>query len=309
MTRADTSDLTLEYRFMCNAIITATRKTAGFVGVFLIATIFWAFLASPVPADSALGDSGGSAEAQAHALMALDPPDWDSARAAFEAAAAAGSPTAMSHLGWMYEEGHGVARDGDLAVHWYSRAARAGAHDFAMKVGWMYLAGDGVNRDRDKAEYWFSQAIEAGHAPARTAWASVLIADALGGRETERVFEARSLLEEALDQGQLLASYFLARLYIEGIGGHPVEDGMAAHYTRIGAEDGHAQMQGWLAFMYYNGQGVGADLVTAAKWANLAAAEGDPLGNQLRLVLDEQLEPDQIQEARRRAVEWALARP
>jgi len=294
---------------MCNAIISWTGKIAGFGGVLFPAAIFWLFLASPVAADSVLRDGSGSAEAQAHAFMALDPPDWDSARAAFEEAAEAGSRTAMSHLGWMYDEGHGVARDGALAVHWYSRAARAGAHDFAMKVGWMYLSGDGVTRDRDKAEYWFSHAIEAGHAPARIAWASVLIADALGGRDTERVFEARSLLEGALDQGQLLASYFLARLYIEGIGGHPVEDATAAHYTRIGAEDGHAQMQGWLAFMYYNGQGVEADLVTAAKWANLAAAEGDSLGNQVRLVLDEQLEPDQIQEARRRAVEWALARP
>jgi uncharacterized protein len=274
------------------------------LGVFLQVMLLGAVLAGIVTANDA-----GAPETQAHAYLALDPPDWDSARAAFEAAAEAGSPTAMSHLGWMYEEGHGVARDGGLAVYWYSQAARAGAHTFAMKVGWMYLSGDGVPRDRAQAEYWFGRAIDAGHAPAQTAWASVLIADALGGRDPERVFEARELLEEALKQGEALASYFLARLYIEGIGGHPVEDGLAARYTRIGAEHGNAQMQGWLALMYLTGRGVESDPVTAAKWANLAAAEGDSLGSQLRLVLDQQLEPDQLQDARRRAVEWALGRP
>jgi uncharacterized protein len=291
------------------AVASGARQLTAHPGALFLAAVLWVFLAGPLAAGSDLHDGAGEPEARAHAYMALDPPDWESARAAFEEAAEAGSPTAMSYLGWMYEEGHGVAPDGELAAHWYGRAALAGAHDFAIKLGWMYLAGDGVTRDREQAEHWFRQAIDAGHAPARTALASVLIADALGGRETERVFEARSLLEEALEEGHLLAAYFLARLYIEGIGGHPVEDGLALHYTRIGAESGHAQMQGWLAFMYYEGRGLEADPVVAAKWANLAAAEGDSLGNQLRLVLEEQLEPDQIEEARRRAVEWALARP
>jgi uncharacterized protein len=250
----------------------------------------------------------GDAEGRAHAFMALEPPDWDAARAAFTEAAEQGSPTAMSHLGWMYEEGHGVAPDGVMAAEWYVRAARAGAHDFAMKLGWMYLGGEGVPRDREQAEYWFLHAVDAGHSPARIAWASVLIADALGGRDPERVFEARTLLEEALEDGFVLASYFLARLYIEGIGGHPVEDVPAAYYTRIGAEDGHAQMQGWLAFMYYNGRGVEQDPVAAAMWANLAAASGDTLGEQLRRLLESELTPEEIRGGRQRAVDSALER-
>jgi uncharacterized protein len=250
--------------------------------------------------------SAHDAEARAHAYMALEPPEWESARAAFAEAAEQGSPRAMSYLGWMYEEGHGVARDGELAAEWYGRAARAGAHDFAVKLGWMYLGGRGVDRDRERAEFWFRHAIEAGYAPAQLAWASVLIADAQGGRDPERVFDARELLEQALEEGLMLASYFLARLYIEGIGAQAADDDLAAHYTRMGADDGHGQMQGWLAFMYVNGQGVERDLVTAAKWANLAAANGDPLGHQLRLTLDAQLDPEQIREARQRAVDWAL---
>ncbi|MCA1789069.1 MAG: sel1 repeat family protein [Thioalkalivibrio sp.] len=253
-----------------------------------------------------LDPSAADAEARAHAHMALEPPDWDAARAAFAEAAEQGSPRAMSYLGWMYEEGHGVARDGEQAADWYGRAVRAGAHDFAVKLGWMYLGGDGVAQDREQAEFWFRHALAAGHVPAQVAWASVLIADAQGGRDAERVFEAQELLEQALEDGHDLAAYFLARIYIEGIGAQPVDDDLAAYYTRLGADDGHAQMQGWLAFMHANGQGVERDLVAAAHWANLAAANGDTLGGQLRLMLDEQLDPEQVREARQRAVDWAL---
>lgn len=273
---------------------------------FLLAITVLLLLSMTAVAGEPEDTIGQDAEAQAHAHMALEPPDWDAARAAFAEAAEQGSPTAMSYLGWMYEEGHGVVRDGDQAAEWYGRAARAGAHDFAVKLGWMYLGGDGVARDREQAEFWFRHAFDAGHAPARIAWASVLIADAQGGRDPERVFEARELLEQALDEGLTLAAYFLARIYIEGIGAQAVDDDLAAYFTRLGADGGHAQMQGWLAFMYANGQGVDQDLVTAAKWANLAAANGDSLGHGLRLMLDEQLDPEQIHEARQRAVDWAL---
>jgi len=261
---------------------------------------------SPAEADPrAVADA---AEARAHAHMDADPPEWDQAYTAFEVAAEAGSGTAMSHLGWMYEEGHGVAVDGERAAHWYARAARAGAHDFAVKLGWMYLAGDGVARDRQQAEGWFREAIDAGHQPGRIALASVLVSDAVGGREPARVAEARELLEVALDDGYATASYFLARLYIEGIGGHPVDRELAARYTRIGAESGDARMQGWLAWMHAQGEGVARDRVEAAKWANLAAADGDAFGNDLRLALEAEMPPDEIRAARERAVNWALAR-
>jgi uncharacterized protein len=247
------------------------------------------------------------AEARAHAAMALEPPDWAAAREAFLEAAEAGSTTAMSYLGWLYEEGHGVERDGSVAAEWYGRAALAGAHDFSVKLGWMYLSGDGVPRDRDAAAAWFGRGIEAGHSPARIAWASVLIADALGGKNPDKVFEARALLLAALEDGYKVASFFLARLYIEGIGGHPVDDELAARYTRIGADTGNAQMQGWLALMYLEGRGVDEDPISAAMWANLAASGGDSIGEQIRQALEGSLAPEDVHEARQRAVAWAMS--
>jgi uncharacterized protein len=249
-----------------------------------------------------------AAETRAHAAMALEPPDWNTARTAFLEAAEAGSPTAMSHLGWMYEEGHGVAVNGPVAAEWYARAAAAGVPDYALKLGWMYLIGDLVEQSRTLAESWFVAAIEAGHSPARIALASVLIADAQGGINPQRVGEARDLLEQALADGYPTAAFFLARLYIEGLGGHPMDEAKAAHYTRLGAEEGNAQMQGWLAFMYVQGRGVERDYLAAATWAYLAAAGGDDFGDELRLLLEAQLAPEDIDRARQAAVDWAVRR-
>ena len=280
--------------------------------VLLFLSSTWLASASGLPGErqepAETQEKVGDAEARAHAAMDLEPPDWAEAREAFREAAEEGSATAMSYMGWIYEEGHGVRPDGEKAALWYARAADAGAHDFAVKLGWMYLAGDGVEQDRAASEDWFGRGIEADHSPARIAFASVLIADALGGRDTDRVHEARELLLVALEQGYDVASFFLARLYIEGIGGHPVDDDEAIRFTRIGADTGNAQMQGWLAYMYLNGRGVGADEVRASKWANLAAAGGDRLGNDLRQFLDEQLEPEEKKAARQMAVDWALSR-
>jgi TPR repeat protein len=276
------------------------------MGLFLFCFLSLGLLSGMAAAGDEATGIDSDPEARAHAAMDRDPPDWSLALEAFTAAAEAGSPTAMSYVGWIHEQGHGVPRDGEKAAEWYGRAARAGADDFAVKLGWMYLGGDGVAKDREQAEAWFARAVDAGHGPGKIAWASVLIADAQGGRNPERVFEARALLEEALEDGLVLASYFLARLYIEGIGDHPVEDEPAARYTQIGAESGHARMQAWLALMYLEGRGVEQDLVTAAQWASLAAANGDTMGDQVRLVLEERLSPEELREARERAVDWAL---
>lgn len=259
---------------------------------------------SPATATASVTQSA-ALEAQAQDYLNQDPPDWSAARTAFLAAAAHGSGRAMGYLGWMYEEGLGVEQAMEDAVHWYSRAAETGVPHYALKLGWMHLGGQGIDRDRAQAEHWFSQAVAADHVPAFVAWASVLLADAQGGQNTQRIPEAKALLEQALAAGQPLAAYFLARLYIEGIGGHPVDDDAAAYYTWLGADYGYPQMQGWLALMFLEGRGVPRDPVLAAKWANLAAAEGDRMGNEIRLQLEAELDPETIQQARQLAIDWA----
>lgn len=247
-------------------------------------------------------------EARAHELMALDPPDWTGAREQFERAAASGSLSAASYLGWIYEQGLGVDADHEVAASWYRTVAEGGVEDYAVKLGWMYMGGSQLKADREQAEYWFGQAISAGHLPAHVALASVLVADAVGGIGTERVDEARDLLETALEGELNTAALFLARLYVEGIGGHPVDPVLGARYTRISAEDGQAVMQGWLARMYLEGRGVEPDRMEAAFWAALAASGGDPLGRQLHASLTESMSDEARQAVMARTMRWALER-
>ncbi|MCC5861948.1 MAG: sel1 repeat family protein [Gammaproteobacteria bacterium] len=264
-------------------------------------------LSDDVVAAPGMTPEAEAAEARAHAALRATPPDWQAAREGFEIAAAAGSVAAMTQLGWIYEQGHGVPVDGEAAARWYAEAARRGAPEYALKLGWMYLGGQGVAQDVAQAEHWFQTAIEADYAPARLAWASVLIADAQGGVEPARVDEARTLLDAALADGETLATHFLVRLYREGIGGHPIDAARAADYAQIGAAHGHAQVQARLAYMYLEGEGVAQDALTAAKWANLAAAGGDASGDRLRRLLDDVLTEAERREVRARAVAWAVA--
>jgi len=266
--------------------------------VFLLTTWLWGGTGLLYAAELA------ELEQRAYAHLQQTPPDWGAARAAFKVAADAGSSRAMAYLGWIFETGQGVEINGEKAAYWYAEAARAGALDYAVKLGWMYLSGDAVPADREQAEYWFGMAIEQEHVPAKLALASVIIADALGGRDIDRIYESRALLEQVLEAGDLTAAFFLARLYIEGIGGHPTDAEKAAYYTRLGAESGHAQMQGWLAQMYLQGAGVPQDDIEAGKWALLAAAGGDLLGQQLNAVLDAELSDSDKEQVVTRAMSW-----
>jgi len=260
---------------------------------------------------SVAGHDQLDSERAAHRAMAQTPPDWVAARAAFKRAAESGSTTAMSYLGWMHEQGHGVAVDGERAAFWYARAAGAGAPRFALKLGWMYLGGQGVAQSRERAEVWFRRALNADYAPARLALASVLIGDALGvepdqaGGVDAGVIEARELLEQALADGDVRASYFLARIYLEGIGGHPVSPTRAFEFASLGADAGMPGLQGWLALFYRDGVGTDVDPVAAAVWARLASAGGDPLGEALWLELQARLSADQRSDVETQVRRWA----
>lgn len=262
---------------------------------------------TPLPWSPQAAEQADTARMRAHAEahLAQQPPDFEQALHWFESAAEAGSSRAMAWLGWMHEHGHGVEQDGTVAVEWYARAVEAGAVDYTLHLGWMHLRGELVTRDRALAEQWFRRGIAADHPPARVALASVLIADAQGGHHPERTVEAEALLREALDADSVIASYFLARLYGEGIGAVQRDAERAFHYTRIGAEDGNPQLQGWLGLRYARGDGIDADAILANKWASLAAANGDELGGQLRLELESAMPPEDVNESRRRAAQWA----
>ncbi|MFW5454236.1 tetratricopeptide repeat protein [Thioalkalivibrio sulfidiphilus] len=264
--------------------------------------------ALPWSEQAAAGRDAKALESMAHAHLDQETPDPTQAALWLESAAKAGSGSAMAHLAWLHAEGLGVKKDGGQAVYWYEQAVDAGEVQHTLSLGWAYLRGELVPRDRAQSEDWFRKGIEADYPQARIALASVLIADAFGGQAPERALEAEALLQPALEAEPQLVSYFLARLYVEGIGDVERDMTRGFAYTRMAAELGHAQMQGWLGRMYADGDGVEADPAEALKWASLAAAGGDIFGNRIRLELEATLDDATIGEGRRRAVEWAQAR-
>lgn len=240
----------------------------------------------------------------AEASMARHPRDWQEIRHAYEVAAALGSLQAMSYVGWIHEHGHGTPRDLALAARWYGPVADSGADAFSIKLGWLYLRPE-LGADRVASEHWFGQAIARGSDSARVALASVWVADAHGG-DTRRLDEAHALLLTALEHGHPLASRFLARIHVEGIGGYPSTPELRLHYTRLAANDGQALMQGWLARRYLQGDGVPPDRLEAAFWAALSAAGEDPLGRELHADLQRELNDAQRRTVMERTVAWAL---
>lgn len=266
--------------------------------IFFILLLLCFAMAGPLYATSAMHPAELTAHQQAEAG------NWDAARQSFAEAAEQGSPTAMAWLGLIHEEGREVEASDAMAAIWYTRAVEAGADHLALKLGWLYLSSSTI-RDQARAEQWFRYGMAQGDLSAHVALASVLIADALGGKNVERVHQAREWLLTAHAGGQPVAKLFLTRLYLEGIGGHPLDYAKAYFYASLGAEEGHPQMQGWLAQIYMDGLGRDRDAIAAAKWAMLAAIGGDPLGSGVYAKLELTLGEAQLAEARQQAIAWA----
>ncbi|AGA32945.1 Sel1 domain protein repeat-containing protein [Thioalkalivibrio nitratireducens DSM 14787] len=242
-------------------------------------------------------------EAERH--LQRNPPDLNEARQWLETAAENGSVEAMGAAGWLYEQGLGVEPDPDRAMSYYRQAYEAGDNEYGLRLGWMYIQGHGVEPDRAQGDAWFRRVIaERDDSKARLALASVLIADASANVQPDPAPEARDLLARALDDGIAGAAYYLARIYMDGLGSIGRDRARAIHYARIGAEGGHPELQNWLAVLHARGEGVPLDLVEAYKWASLAAAGGDPSGERVRRELEPRMERESIEEARRRALEW-----
>ncbi|MFP4081085.1 MAG: tetratricopeptide repeat protein [Ectothiorhodospira sp.] len=275
------------------------RRAIPWCLLFLLLTGIGAppVVAEPAP-EATQGQSMARLEAEARSHLEATPPDYDQARKGFSVAAERGSPRAMAYLGWFHEHGHGVEQDTARAVSWYARAVDAGALQYTLHLGWMHLDGRRIPADQAAAEAWFQRGIQAGYVPAQVALASVWIADAMGDKSPERASEAEALLLDAHEQGAPKAEYFLAKLYLQGIGNVEADADKAFHYTRLGARRGEPTLQAWLAQQYLEGHGVEADPAQAVKWAHRSAAAGDPTGRAVWQDLENRLAPDVIREGK-----------
>jgi uncharacterized protein len=81
----------------------------------------------------------------------------------------------------------------------------------------------------------------------------------------------------------------------------------AAETVGLGAQAGAADALFELGMLYATGRDVVADLVTAHKWFNLAAARGNPAALVRRAELAREMSVSQIAEAQKLAREWLQA--
>ena len=79
--------------------------------------------------------------------------------------------------------------------------------------------------------------------------------------------------------------------------GVPQDDKEAVKWYRLAAEQGVTTAQLNLGAMYYNGQGVLADVVTAHMWFNIAAANGNEKGAENREIITKQMTSEDISKA------------
>jgi hypothetical protein len=180
---------------------------------------------------------------------------------AIKAKAEAGDAEAQFQLGRRYDHGEGVAKDFVEAVKWYRKAAEQNHPRAQYNLAICYGVGDGVPKDPGEAVKWYRKAAEQNFADAQ---------NNLGGCYEEGEGVAKDLVE-------------------------------AAKWYRKAAEQNDALAQMNLGRCYATVGGVTKDVVEAYKWFLLASAQGEERSKELMPLLEKQMSPDQLDEARKRA--------
>jgi TPR repeat protein len=85
-----------------------------------------------------------------------------------------------------------------------------------------------------------------------------------------------------------------------------ISTGLAGH-MELAAQTGAPDALFELGMLYATGRDIDADLVTAHKWFNLAAARGNASALTYRVELAREMSADQIAEAQKLAREWLQA--
>ena len=114
--------------------------------------------------------------------------------------------------------------------------------------------------------------------------------------------ETKVIIAKA-EQGDAEAQSLLGYMYINGEG--VLKDYKeAVKWIRKAAEQGYAEAQYNLGLRYVNGEGVPQDYVRAYAWGNVGSANGSDNGSELRDLMAKALTPRQISEAQKLSKVW-----
>ena len=93
---------------------------------------------------------------------AYDVGDYETAKASWAPAAAAGDADSQFGMGQLYANGYGVPMDDAQALSWYTQAAEQGHGEAQCQLGVMHANGWGVPMDEAEAMKWYKLAAENG---------------------------------------------------------------------------------------------------------------------------------------------------
>jgi TPR repeat protein/energy-coupling factor transporter ATP-binding protein EcfA2 len=191
--------------------------------------------------------------------------------AVMQTGAAHGNARSMFNLGWLYDNGFGVAQDYVKARAWYEKAADKGEAGAMTNLALLYDNGFGVAQDYVKARDWYEKAADKGDAGAMNGLG--LLYDNGRGVAQDYV-KARDWYEKAADKGYPVAMTNLGWLYNNGFG--VAQDYVKAReWFEKAADKGDARAMNGLGLLYDNGQGVAQDYVKARELYEKAAEKGD----------------------------------
>lgn len=207
-------------------------------------------------------------------IKAIEQKNYGFALVSLKPLADTGHPKAQSYMGYMYENGLGVAIDLTEAARWYRQAATQGDVYSQTRLGYLYEKGLGVARDDALAVQWYSKAAAAGDQLGE-AWLASMYRD---GRGVARNYkEAEKWFSLAAEQGSAWALMNIGMIYTHGGDGLARDYGKAIGYFRKAAEGGDADALYDLGWAYEQGLGVPADRQQAIEWYSKAAGKRQPL--------------------------------
>ena len=219
----------------------------------------------------------------------------------YQQAAEKGDTHSQFALGSLYENGLGVDQNFGEAAKWYTKAANQREPQAQVNLGNLYLHGLGVKQNMPEAYKWFRQAA---YQNQKLAYVKMGLCYERGYGVTQDFDEALRWYLKGADRGDMTCQANLGRFFEEGLG-VPKNPTRAADYYRQAAEQGEIFAQLSLGSMYRAGNGVQKDLVEAYKWLQLASEKGH--GAAVRDLLQKVMTPEQVAEARKRALEFHAA--
>lgn len=195
-----------------------------------------------------------------------------------------GDASSCNHLGLMYQNGLGVARNDSRSVALFSKACSADTRFGCNNLGLMYAGGRGVPQSNTQAVALYSKSCNAGVA---VGCGNLGLMYAQGIGVAQNVSQAVPLMTKGCDGGNDQACGGLGVMYTEGIG-MAQNTSRAAPLLSRGCNSGLIRACNDLGVLYANGNGVPQNSLRAAALYSKACDGNNPiactnLGNFYRL--------------------------